>query len=91
MLRMLRNRAIICEDHARMKRALIHPDKCFNCALCSVEKNCPMNAAFRDTPEAKPWVDFYRCAGCMKCTAFCPNAAVEEITHPCDGRGRMGW
>lgn len=74
-----------------LKRALIDPSKCANCALCIVEQNCAMEAVFREPQDAKPWVDFYRCAGCMKCKALCPNQAIAEITHPCDGKGRMGW
>jgi len=74
-----------------MKRALIHPDICRNCQPCQVEANCPMKAVLREQNNEKPWVDFYMCSGCLKCKAFCPNHAVEEITHPCDGKGRMGW
>ncbi|MCE5322548.1 hypothetical protein LLG46_04435 [bacterium] len=74
-----------------MKRALIDPAKCNNCSPCLVEQECPMEAVFRELQDSKPWVDFYRCAGCMKCKAFCANHAIEEIAHPCDGKGRMGW
>jgi Pyruvate/2-oxoacid:ferredoxin oxidoreductase delta subunit len=70
---------------------MINPDACKNCDQCGVFENCPMKAAFRESKTDKPWVDFYRCSGCMKCKDFCPFKAVVEITHPCDGKGRMGW
>lgn len=50
-----------------------------------------MTAAFREHRNEKPWVDFYRCSGCMKCKILCKEKAIEEIRHPCDGKGRMGW
>jgi Fe-S-cluster-containing hydrogenase component 2 len=74
-----------------MKRALIHPDRCLVCQSCSVEVNCPMKAIFRESSTDRPWVDFYRCSGCLKCKLFCVQGAIEEIAHPCDGQGRMGW
>jgi len=50
-----------------------------------------MRAVFRETPGCRPWVDFYRCSGCLQCKVFCEKGAIEEIAHPCDGKGRMGW
>jgi Fe-S-cluster-containing hydrogenase component 2 len=50
-----------------------------------------MHAFFREEPTDKPWVDFYRCGGCLKCKAACPWGAIEPIVHPCDGKRRMGW
>jgi Pyruvate/2-oxoacid:ferredoxin oxidoreductase delta subunit len=50
-----------------------------------------MEAAFREDPADKPWIDFYHCSGCMKCKANCPAEAIIEISHPCDGKPRMGW
>lgn len=74
-----------------MKRSLINPLKCRNCDNCQVIHQCPMNAAFREEGSEKPWVDFYRCSGCMRCKVFCQYGAIEEIYHPCDGKGKMGW
>ncbi|MDD4153498.1 MAG: hypothetical protein PHD91_07265 [bacterium] len=74
-----------------MKRALINPDLCINCHPCQVEERCPMQAPFREKPADKPWVDFYRCSGCLECKGFCSYNAIQEITHPCDGKGRLGW
>ena len=74
-----------------MKRALIQPERCSNCQPCEVEVQCAMKAVFREQPDERPWVDFYRCSGCLKCKAICVGGAIEEIRHPCDGRGRMGW
>ena len=74
-----------------MKRALIRPDKCINCQPCEVERQCAMTAVFREQANERPWVDFYRCSGCLKCKVICVSGAIEEIYHPCDGRGRMGW
>lgn len=74
-----------------MKRALIDPERCSNCQPCRVEQACEMQAVFREQPEERPWVDFYRCSGCLKCKATCPNGAVEEVHQPCTGGARMGW
>ena len=74
-----------------MKRALVDPEKCENCKPCQVEIQCPMTAAFREQANDKPWVDFYRCCGCIKCKVFCKKDAIKEIYHPCDGKGRVGW
>lgn len=74
-----------------MKRALVHPGRCRSCDPCPVLEQCPMHALFREGPEERPWVDFYRCSGCGRCKGFCPHDAVELLTHPCDGTRRMGW
>ena len=74
-----------------MKRALIRPEKCSNCQPCEVEEQCPMKAVFREEATERPWVDFYRCSGCLTCKTLCVSGAIEEICQPCDGRGRMGW
>ncbi len=74
-----------------MKRALIRPDRCSNCNPCEVEEQCEMKAVFREAADEKPWVDFYLCSGCLRCKPVCPAAAIEEITQPCNGWGRMGW
>ena len=74
-----------------MKRALIRPEKCSNCQPCEVEEQCPMKAVFREEASERPWVDFYRCSGCLKCKTVCVSGAIEEICQPCNGRGRMGW
>ena len=70
---------------------MIRPEKCGNCQPCEVERQCPKSAVFREEPQERPWVDFYRCSGCLSCKAVCVNGAVEEISHPCDGQARMGW
>jgi Pyruvate/2-oxoacid:ferredoxin oxidoreductase delta subunit len=74
-----------------MKRALIVPDRCENCATCAVVQSCSREAVIRESPTEKPWVDFYRCSGCLECKPRCSFHAVEEISQPCDGKGRMGW
>ena len=50
-----------------MTRALIRPDKCSECQPCEVERQCAMKAVFREDPNERPWIDFYRCSGCLKC------------------------
>ncbi len=74
-----------------MIRALIHPERCINCDPCPVQRACDRQAIIRESPGEKPWVDFYRCAGCLKCKTVCPAGAIEQISQPCTGRGRMGW
>ena len=74
-----------------MKRALIVPQVCTACVPCTVEEMCERHAIIREVPEDKPWVDFYQCVGCMRCKAFCPYHAIEDITQPCNGQGKLGW
>ena len=74
-----------------MKRALIDPEGCANCDPCAAIEKCPNSAIFRESESDKPWVDFYRCSGCMKCKANCALGAIIEITQPCNGKPRMGW
>ena len=74
-----------------MKRAIIKPDICKNCVTCFIEENCGNMAIIRESTEDKPWIDFYKCRGCMKCISYCQNKAVGEISHPCDGSPSKGW
>ena len=74
-----------------MKRAIVNPQICKSCIPCVVETDCPKKAVIRESDNDMPWIDFYSCSGCMKCIAYCKNEAVEEITHPCDGKARKGW
>ncbi len=60
-----------------MKRAVIKPEKCINCRSCSIQENCSNKAIIREDPSEKPWIDFYRCSGCLKCVRYCKNNAVE--------------
>jgi TPP-dependent indolepyruvate ferredoxin oxidoreductase alpha subunit len=74
-----------------MKKAIIKPDLCKNCATCLVEANCVNAAIIRESIEDKPWIDFYKCRGCMKCISYCQNNAVGEIIHPCAGNRSKGF
>ena len=74
-----------------MKRALIRPEKCSNCQPCEVEEAMRDESSVPGEANERPWVDFYRCSGCLKCKTICVGEAIEEICQPCDGRGRMGW
>lgn len=74
-----------------MKRALINPERCHGCAECRIETNCANKAVIREAGGQKPWIDFYQCAGCMKCKLYCPHAAVDEIAQPCTGSARRSW
>ncbi|HCE44874.1 MAG TPA: hypothetical protein DET40_15140 [Lentisphaeria bacterium] len=61
-----------------MKRAIIDSKKCKSCKVCEVEAKCTMHAPFRESPDQKMWIDFYKCSGCMKCKTICPNEAINE-------------
>lgn len=74
-----------------MKRAMICPDLCVSCDPCRVEVECKFKAVFREEPGDKPWVDFYRCSGCLECKKLCEFNAVTDISKPCDGKGKAGW
>jgi Fe-S-cluster-containing hydrogenase component 2 len=74
-----------------MQRALVLIRTCLNCRPCPPEEQCQMKAFFRDPPDEKPWVDFYKCGGCLKCKPLCPANAIEPISHPCDSKARRGW
>lgn len=75
-----------------MRRAIIVPEKCQKCGMCNISKNCSQpNIIIRESPEDQPWIDFYKCRGCMKCQVYCEFGAVEELTQPCDGTKRMSW
>ena len=75
-----------------MKRALIDPCKCKCCDPCMVDINCPqVNVIIREDITDKPWVDFYKCRGCMKCKQFCAYGAVIEETKPCDPKALSSW
>ena len=74
-----------------MKRALIDSDKCKSCDVCSVETQCPQFAVIRESKADKPWIDFYKCRGCMKCKAYCKNGALLEEVKPCNGGFSQSW
>jgi len=75
-----------------MKRVLIVSEKCNACAVCQIDTLCENNVLIREKPTDKPWIDFYRCRGCMKCLKCCPNDAIEELVQPCHNMERkMGW
>lgn len=74
-----------------MKRALIVPEACAGCIPCAVEETCANHAIIRESQDDKPWIDFYKCSGCLRCKALCRYGAIEDISQPCNGQGRMGW
>ena len=74
-----------------MKRAMIDPKICKTCNICEVDSQCPQNAVIREDKGDTPWVDFYKCRGCMKCKLFCNNGAVLEEIKPCDGKSSPSW
>ncbi len=74
-----------------MKRVIIRPETCTGCSDCAVQQVCDRDAVIRESPEDKPWIDFYKCSGCMKCVIPCPSGAVEEVSQPCSGRARSSW
>ena len=82
---------IVVKGDLIMKRALIDPAKCKSCDPCAVDEKCPQKAIIRELPTDPPWVDFYRCRGCMKCVKFCENGAVLEELKPCNGGFARSW
>jgi Fe-S-cluster-containing hydrogenase component 2 len=74
-----------------MKRIMIIPLKCQNCNPCEIETFCPKKAIFREEPVEKPWIDFYKCSGCLKCKPLCKFDAIEELMRPCSENNLGGW
>jgi len=63
-----------------MRRPLVNPEHCHNC-----------QAFLREEAGDKPWIDFYRCRGCMHGKTACANGAIEELVQPGTGGRRMSW
>lgn len=74
-----------------MRRALIDPRRCQACRPCPAQMACDAQAFFREQPDEPPWIDLYRCRGCLRCLTACPARAITEIVQPCDGHRRPGW
>jgi flavoprotein len=74
-----------------MKRALIDPKICRNCDVCEVNAKCPQKAVIKEDDNDKPWIDFYKCRGCMKCKQFCEHGSILEEIKPCDGGFSQTW
>ena len=74
-----------------MRRPLVNPDICQNCQPCRASAACQSQAFLREEAGDKPWIDFYRCRGCMHCKTACVNGAIEELVQPCSGGRRMSW
>jgi flavoprotein len=74
-----------------MKRAMVNPDKCKYCETCAIEENCLSKAVIREEKKDMPWIDFYKCRGCMKCKQFCLYDAVLEEIKPCNGNLLETW
>ena len=74
-----------------MRRLIIRPETCRSCQPCRASEECDRQAFLREDADDKPWIDFYRCRGRMRCVAVCPNGAIEELVQPCNGGRRMGW
>jgi MinD superfamily P-loop ATPase len=70
---------------------MIDPAACNNCPDCLVGTKCEKAAVIRESADEKPWIDFYKCSGCMKCTVYCGYGAVTEISRPCTGKAAKGW
>ena len=74
-----------------MKRALIDPKICRKCDVCEINAKCPQKAIILEEKNDMPWIDFYKCRGCMKCKQLCKNSAVLEEIKPCDGSFSPSW
>jgi MinD superfamily P-loop ATPase len=74
-----------------MKRAIIQAEKCLNCKDCEPMRQCGMNAIFKESPEDKPWIDFYKCSGCLNCKPLCSGRAIKLIVQPCSTHGKTTW
>ncbi|MEI6211261.1 MAG: hypothetical protein WCR06_06505 [bacterium] len=74
-----------------MTRALINPERCLACEVCEVERVCAFHAVIREARIDKPWIDFLRCSGCLKCKPVCRGQAMSYVVQPCTGGRRMSW
>ena len=60
-----------------MKRVMIDQSRCIGCLPCKISEKCAYGAVFREDSD-RPWIDFFKCRGCMKCVSSCPQNAIEE-------------
>jgi len=74
-----------------MRRPLVKPERCGNCQPCRASAACDCRAFIREEAADKPWIDFYRCRGCLRCKPACAKGAIEELIQPCTGGRRMSW
>jgi len=74
-----------------MKRALIDPKICRKCDICEVNAKCTEKAVILEEKNDTPWIDFYKCRGCMKCKQYCKHSSVLEEIKPCDGKSATSW
>jgi TPP-dependent indolepyruvate ferredoxin oxidoreductase alpha subunit len=75
-----------------MRRALIDPTICKSCDPCAVEMKCEQkNVVIREDRADKPWIDFNKCRGCMKCKQFCEYNAILEEAKPCNPSFMTTW
>jgi len=74
-----------------MKRAMIDPKICRKCDVCKVNLKCTEKAVILEEKNDTPFIDFYKCRGCMKCKQFCEHGSVLEEIKPCDGNSLRSW
>ena len=74
-----------------MKRAMVDPKMCNNCDICEVDAKCMEKAVIREDKTDKPYIDFYKCRGCMKCKQYCKYSSILEETKPCDRNFLKSW
>ncbi|HLD59184.1 MAG TPA: 4Fe-4S binding protein [archaeon] len=61
----------------RMFRPVIKQDKCIKCGSCW--KVCP-DAAIKNLPDGRMYIDYTYCKGCMICVNECPaGAIIKEV------------
>jgi len=75
----------------KMKRAMVDPQICKKCDVCAINARCPQNAVLLEQINDTPWIDFYKCRGCMKCKTYCKHGSILEEVKPCDGKFSSGW
>jgi len=74
-----------------MKRSMVDTKICRGCDICEVDAGCPQKAVIPEEKNDKPWINFYKCRGCMKYKTLCKNGAVLEETKPCDEKFTKSW